>query len=137
MSYAFENEIYKLKPGTYSKPYKSSIGYHIFKNLGERPALGKRKIAQLRLATPKGFSKDERNEYSILADSIYDLLQKGEPFEKAVQQFSNDYKTAANGGEVGDVSVGDYDTDFEKEVFALKNVGDISKPFATLLDTTS
>ena len=131
LSYAFENEIYKLKPGTYSKPYKSSIGYHIFKNLGERPALGKRKIAQLRLATPKGFSKEERNEYSILADSIYDLLKKGEPFERAVQQFSNDYKTAANGGVVGDVSVGDYDADFEKEVFALKNVGDISKPFAT------
>ena len=131
LSYAFENEIYSLKPGTYSKPYKSSFGYHIFKNLGERPAFGKRKIAQLRLATPKGFSKDERNEYSILADSIYDLLQKGEPFEKAVQQFSNDYKTAANGGVVGDVSVGDYDADFEKEVFALKNVGDISKPFAT------
>ncbi len=130
-SYAFESEIYKLKPGTYSKPYKSSIGYHIFKNMGERPALGKRKIAQLRLATPKGFSKEERNEYSILADSIYDLLKKGEPFEKAVQQFSNDYKTAANGGVVGDVSVGDYDADFEKEVFALKNVGDISKPFAT------
>jgi len=131
LNYAFENEIYKLKPGTYSKPYKSSIGYHIFKNLGERPAFGKRKIAQLRLATPKGFSKDERNEYSILADSIYDLLKKGETFEKAVQQFSNDYKTAANGGVVGDVSVGDYDADFEKEVFALKNVGEISKPFAT------
>jgi peptidyl-prolyl cis-trans isomerase SurA len=130
-SYPIETEIYKLKPGTFSKPYRSSFGYHIFKNISERPALGKRKIAQIRFATPKGFSKDEKNEYSILADSIYNLLKKGESFEKFVKQYSSDNKTVPNGGVIGYVGVGDYEPDFEKEVFSLQNVGDISKPFAT------
>ena len=130
-SYPIETEIYKLKPGTFSKPYRSSFGYHIFKNISERPALGTRKIAQIRFATPKGFSKDERNEYSILADSIYNLIKKGESFDKMVQLYSNDGRTVENGGVIGYVKVGDYEPDFEREVFALQNVGDISKPFAT------
>ena len=130
-SYPIENEIYKLKPGTFSKPYRSSYGYHIFKDISERPALGKRKIAQIRFSTPKGFSKDERNEYSIFADSIYNRIKNGESFESMVRAYSNDTKTIGNGGVVGYVGVGDYNEDFEKEVFALQNVGDISKPFAT------
>ncbi len=132
LSYNFENEIYKLKPGTYSKPFKSSFGYHIFKDVSERPALGKRKIAQIRIATPKGFSKDQVNEYSIYADSIYNLLKKGASFEKLVHQISSDIRSVPNDGVIGWVSVGDYDADFEKPVFSLQNVGDISKPFATV-----
>ena len=129
LGYDFENQIYSLKPSTYSKPYHSSFGYHIFKNLGERPALGRRKIAQILISTPPDFKEEEKIKYKLLADSIYQLLQKGSVFENMAIQFSNDYKTAYNGGVIGEIGVGEYDTAYERKVFSLKNVGDVTKPF--------
>ena len=129
LGYDFENQIYSLKPGTFSKPYHSSIGYHIFKNMGERPALGRRKIAQILISMPPDVKEEEKKRYKSLADSIYQLIQKGSTFESMASQFSNDYKTANNGGVIGEIGVGDYDTAYEKKVFALKTVGDVTKPF--------
>ena len=40
LPYEFENIIYSTAAGKYSKPYLSKAGYHIFKNLGERKAVG-------------------------------------------------------------------------------------------------
>ena len=131
LGYNFENEIFALKPNTYSKPFKSSFGYHIFKNIGERPALGKRKIAHILVAAPPGFDASKPNNYQRLADSIYQLIKGGASFDKMASQFSNDYKTANIGGVVGEIGVGEYDSLYESKVFALQNVDDISKPFAT------
>src|SRR5262245_47092639 len=36
LPYEFENIVYKTTPGKFSAPYRSKIGIHIFKNLGER-----------------------------------------------------------------------------------------------------
>ena len=130
-SYPIENEIYKLKQSTYSKPYKSSFGYHIFKNVSERPALGKRKIAQIMIATPPNASEEVKKQYLSRADSVYNLVKGGEAFDKMATEYSNDYKTANNGGEIGNIGVGQYNADFEKQVFALQNVGDVSNPFAS------
>ena len=130
-SYPIENEIYKLKQSTYSKPHKSSFGYHIFKNVSERPALGKRKIAQIMIATPPNASEEVKKQYLSRADSVYNLVKGGEAFDKMATEYSNDYKTANNGGEIGNIGVGQYNADFEKQVFALQNVGDVSNPFAS------
>jgi len=40
LPYQFENVIYKLTPGKFSAPFRSNSGYHIFKNIGERKAVG-------------------------------------------------------------------------------------------------
>ncbi len=129
LGYDFENQIYSLKPNSYSKPYHSNIGYHIFRNMGERPAFGRRKIAQILISMPPDVKETEKKNYKSLADSIYQLIQKGSTFESMATQFSNDYKTANNGGVIGEIGVGDYDTAYEKKVFSLKNVGDVTKPF--------
>ncbi len=131
LQYAFENEIYALPVGRFSKPFHSSFGYHIFKNISERQALGKRKIAQLLIATPPNATDIEKLKYSKLADSIYNRIMHGENFEEAVATFSNDTRTASNGGVLPDVSVGEFDANYESHIFSLKNIGDISKPFAT------
>ncbi len=131
LGYEYENQIYNLKSGNYSKPYRSSIGYHIFKNNGQRPALGKRKIAHILIAAPAGFESTIPNQYSQLADSVFQLLNSGQAFEKLAQEYSNDYKTANVGGVVGEIGVGQYDSLYESKVFGLKNIGDITKPFAT------
>lgn len=129
LAYNFESEIYNLKQGTYSKPYKSAIGYHIFKNISERSAVGKRKIAHILIATPPGYTHDQKKQYASLADSIYQLLKSGTSFDKMALEFSNDYKTSNIGGVLNDISVGQYDTDFETKVFGLKSINEITPPF--------
>lgn len=129
LGYDFENQIYTLKPNNYSRPYHSSFGYHIFKNMNERPAFGRRKIAQILISMPPDVKDAEKKNYKSLADSIYQLIQKGSTFESMATQYSNDYKTANNGGLIGEIGVGDYDTAYEKKVFSLKNVGEVTKPF--------
>ncbi len=130
LSYQFENILYTTAPGKFSAPYKSKIGYHIFKNLGERRAIGKIKAAQILLAFPPGADEAVRKKMAKLADSLYQRLMKGDDFAKLVSQFSNDYVSAASKGLMPDFGVGQYDAGFEKAAFSLKN-GQISKPFLT------
>jgi len=122
--------VYALQPGAYSNIYRSNIGYHIFKNVSERPAAGKRKIQQILLATPQSFTENERKDVARLADSIYQQLLNGASFEKMLQQYTA--PSANNEGQnILEVGVGQYNRDFENQVFALQKPGDISKPFAT------
>jgi peptidyl-prolyl cis-trans isomerase SurA len=130
LPYEFENILYTTAPGKFSAPYKSKIGYHIFKNLGERKALGKIKAAQILLAFPPGATDAYKKKTAKLADSIYQRLIKGDEMGKLASQFSNDYISAASKGVMPDFGVGQYDPQFEKNVFSLKN-GQVGKPFLT------
>jgi len=130
LPYEFENIVYTTPPGKFSSPYKSKIGYHIFKNLGERKGAGKVKTAQILLAFPPGANDAYKNKTAKLADSLYQRLMKGEDLAKLASQFSNDYISAASKGMIPDFGVGQYDPEFEKVAFSLKN-GQISKPFLT------
>ena len=49
----------------------SKIGYHIFKNLGERKAVGKIKAQQILLAIPPGADDAAKKKIAALADSLY------------------------------------------------------------------
>jgi len=130
LPYEFENEIYKLKPGTFSAPYRSKIGFHIFKNVSERPAVGKRKVSQILITVPKGANEVQQQRFAKIADSVYtELTEHNAVFEKLVPVFSTDRSSLYNGGQLPEVSVGQFDADFEQKVFALKTVGSISKPF--------
>ena len=131
LQYPIESQIYALNPGKSSKPFRSNFGYHIFKNIEEREALGKRKIAQILIAVPPNADGNEAAKYSKLADSIYNLLKHGETFENAVSKFSNDTRTSNTGGILDEIGVGEFDANFDTNIFDLQNVGDISKPFLT------
>jgi peptidyl-prolyl cis-trans isomerase SurA len=131
LPYEFENIVYKTAPGKFSAPYKSKIGFHIFKNLGERKAMGKMKAAQILLAFPPGADEAYKKKMKLLADSLYQRLLKGDDIGKLASKYSNDYVSAASNGLMPDFGVGQYDPDFEKVVFGLAKNGDISKPFLT------
>ncbi len=130
LPYEFENLVYETPIGKYSKPFVSKAGYHIFKNLGERKALGKIKLQQILLAFPPGIDDAGRTRTARLADSIYQRIRAGEDFGKLAAVFSNDYISVAAGGNIPDVSVGQYDPAFEKIAWSLKD-GALSKPFST------
>lgn len=128
--YEFENIIYALKPGETSAPYHDKKGWYIFKNLGERKAVGKITVAQILFAVPPG-NISEKNKAKELADSVYQALKNGADFAKLALQYSNDRNTYTNGGMMPEFGTAHYDSAFEKNAFALKKDGDISQPFET------
>lgn len=128
LPYNLESNIYALQKGEYTTPYHSTAGYHIFKVLSERPAVGKRKVQQILFAAPQEFSSTEKVAVKVKADSVYQLLKSGASFSDLQNQFSSKRNYADKDIEV---SVGQYDSYFETQVFALAKPGDVSAPFAT------
>lgn len=131
LPYDLENLAYSTPLGKFSAPYKSKIGYHIFKKEAERKALGKIRVAQVLLAFPPDVTPAKKQQLAQLADSLYKALQKGADFKQIALQFSNDNISYQNGGELMEFGIGKYEADFENAAFALANDGDISAPFTT------
>ncbi len=131
LPYNLENIVYGLKVGAFSTPVKTKSGYHIFKNAGERKPLGARRVAQIMVSFPPDPSKEELEMASRKADSIYNLLQKGENFEGLAATVSNDLSSSNNHGELPAFTTGTYSHEFEDVAFGLAKPGDISQPFKT------
>lgn len=131
LPYEFENLIYNTAPGKFSAPFKSKIGFHIFKNLEERKAVGQIRASQILLAFPPAADDATKKQIASLADSLYQRLVKGDDLVKLATQFSNDYISAASGGVMTEFSVGEYDPAFESAVLALKKDGEFTKPVLT------
>jgi len=131
LPYQFENIIYKLSPGKISAPYKSNSGYHIFKNISERKAVGRMKLSQILIAVPPGSDSAAKKNIAAFADSLYNRLQKGDDFGKLAGLFSNDVVSSASNGLMPEFGLGTYDPVFESAAFSLAKDGAISKPFLT------
>jgi len=131
LPYQFENVIYNLAPGKFSAPYRSNSGYHIFKNLGERKAVGRIKVSQILIAVPPGSDSTAKKKLAGLADSIYNRLLKGDDFAKLATTFSNDVVSSASGGSMPEFGLGTFDPAFEAVAFSLTKNGEIGKPFLT------
>lgn len=129
LPYSIETMVYNLKPGNFSAVYKSGAGYHIFKNVAERPAMGRRTIQQLLFPLPPGYTAAEESDAARTADSVYKLLQGGAAFAPIFSIYG--HTNYSEGPGTMDVKVGDYAADFEQRVFSLKNTGDVSQPFKT------
>ncbi len=131
LPYELETLAYSTPAGKYSEPYRSKAGYHIFKNLGERKALGKMRAQQILLAFPPDADENTKKQIGHLADSLYQRIMAGDDFAKLAMAYSNDYLTAVSGGSIPDFPVGRYDPVFENTVWALPKDSAVSKPFVT------
>jgi len=131
LPYEYENIVYGLKMGETSKPYRSKNGWHIFKLTEERKAVGKWKVAQILLSFPPDATAEAKKVYEKRADSIYQLLIKGEDFGKMARWFSDDKVSYSNNGELAEFGSGKFEASFENEVFKLTRDKEISKPFLT------
>ncbi len=125
--YNFENAIYGLKVGEFSKPVKSDLGYHIILLEDERPAKGEIEASHI-LIREKGKGGVKIDAKSKI-DSIYTQLKAGADFNKMARQYSVDKKTANKGGYLGFFGINKYSEVFENKAFDLKKDGDISEPF--------
>lgn len=124
--YPFENEIYSLEPGQYSKPFKTNYGWHIVKLNGERPARGTVEAAHIMIKRKTGQNPMLAKQ---LVDSLYQRLLDGDSFEDLAGQYSMDKTTSIKGGYIGVFGINKYEKVFEDAVFALENDGDFTKPF--------
>ena len=131
LPYEFESIIYNTPVGKFSTPVKTRNGYVIFKNIGERKALGKVQAAQILLAFPPDSDAAAKKAIAKKADSVYKLILKGQDFGKLAAAVSNDYVSAANNGIIPDFSRGQYDAAFENAVYGLTKNNAVSKPFET------
>ena len=131
MVYDFESAAYGLNSGEISMPVLTKYGYHLIKINDKREALGKVKVAHIMFNTGVGASKEKLNEASDKINRANELLANGEPFELVAEKFSEDRSTAVKGGILPTFGVGKMVPKFEEVAFSLKNVGDISVPFAT------
>jgi peptidyl-prolyl cis-trans isomerase SurA len=131
LPYELENLAYNTSLNKISKPYRSRLGYHIFKKTEERAAAGKMKAAQILLAFPPDADNAKKTALKNLADSLYSLLQKGAAFNTLAEKYSNDNMTYQSGGAMPEFGVGRFDADFEKAIFAIAKDEEISKPILT------
>lgn len=128
LPYEIEKLVYSVPVGGYSNVYKSSIGYHIFKNNAERPAIGRRSFQQLLVPTPDFFTDVQRQAAAKTADSLFKVISEGTPFSKFLSSFGTG-ESVYEPNATYEMAVGQYDENFEKIVFGLNKVNDISKPF--------
>ena len=133
LPYELESLAYSLAPGQYSKPYRSKGGYHIFKDLGERKALGRIKTAQILVTFPPGAPAAVRETARIKADSIWRVVVAGGDFAALARSFSGDNLSYQSGGEMAEFGVGRYDSAFEAVAFGLDRDGAISRPLPSEL----
>ena len=129
LPYEFENAIYNTPIGKFSTAVRSKLGFHIFKNLGERKAVGKIKAQQILFAFPPGADETVKKQVKQTADSVYKRLVAGENFNRLASLLSNDYVSGAAGGIMPDISVGQYEPAFENLLWTLSKDGAVSKPF--------
>lgn len=131
MVYPFENVCYNTKVGSVSMPFRTKFGYHIVKVFDQRPAQGEVKVAHIMLKLNEKVSSTDSLKSKEKAQEIYSRLLKGEKFEDLAKQYSDDKQSARSGGVLPMFGINKMVPDFESQAFALKNIGDYSKPFTT------
>ena len=130
MLYSFECAAYETPVGKVSEIVRTKYGYHIVQPNSIRKAKGRVKTSHIMITTS---SKKENFLSEEKINSIYkQLVEKTKTFEELAIQYSEDRKSAKNGGEIGWInSGGNFYPEFEEAVFSLKTDGEYSKPFKT------
>ena len=130
MLYSFECAAYETPVGKVSEIVRTKYGYHIVQPNSLRKAKGRVKTSHIMITTS---SKKENILSEEKINSIYkELVEKTKTFEELAIQYSEDRKSAKNGGEIGWInSGGNFYPEFEEAVFSLKTDGEYSKPFKT------
>ncbi len=123
----FEQPCFQTPIGAISSIFRTQYGYHILHVLDKRAARGKIKVAHIYL---KKSEKPEVAEKQI-QEAYKQIISKKITFENAVKKYTEDASTKENYGILNEFGVSEMVNDFEEQCFALKNSGDLSRPFMT------
>ncbi len=86
------------------------------------------KVAHILLALRQDATENQRRIAEHKADSIYRALKEGADFSEMAKRYSDDSKSAKDGGELPWIAKGETVERFENVAFALKE-GELSRPF--------
>jgi len=122
--YAMENAAYNTPVGSYSKPFKTNMGYHVIFVNDTRKARGTMELAHI-LAF---HNKEKPNEAKERMQKAYEALKAGGDFDQIARGLSDDKKSAAKGGYLGTFGIGVHEQAFEEAAFNLTEDGSFSTP---------
>lgn len=124
MVYPFENAAFSTPVGEVSQPLRTKYGYHILLVDGKREAQGEIEAAHIMIKA------DKENAEAKIKD-IHKQVVNGADFGYLAKTQSDDEFSAKKDGSLGKFTTGRMIKPFEDVAFALKNEGDVSKPFRT------
>ena len=127
----FENAAFTTPKGEISEPFRSSFGFHILKVHDFRENQGEIQVSHIMKMFPQGEPNFDKSRLKTEIDSIYQEILNGADFVEMAKKHSDDKRSAAQGGEMPWFSAGRMIPEFSQPAFALKNIGDISKPVET------
>jgi peptidyl-prolyl cis-trans isomerase SurA len=134
MVYPFEEKAFTTAIGQVSDPFRTRYGYHIVKVTDKRPSRGTIRVAHIMVSTGKDATNEAKGNAEKKINEIYDKLSAGEKWESLVSLHSDDANSVKKNGELPAFGSGTTQRmvpAFEDAAFALKEVGQISKPVKT------
>ena len=134
MVYPFEEKAFTTQIGQVSDPFRTRYGYHIVKVTDKRPSRGTIRVAHIMVTTGKDATAESRSNAEKKINEIYDKLVAGEKWESLVSLHSDDANSVKKNGELPTFGSGTTQRmvpAFEDAAFALKEVGQYSKPVKT------
>ncbi len=130
MIYPFENQAYATGVNELSPVFRTEYGYHFLKVFDRRPARGDIKVSHLMLTLNTNPSEKELEAARRKLDTILVQLKNGADWDQMVASYSEEPRSAANGGKLEWISsIGSsIDAMFKEAAFAIQNEGDIVGP---------
>lgn len=125
MVYPFETAAYTTKVGSYSKPVRTSFGYHILNVVDRRPNPGRIQVAHIMV------KHDEKNSAEAgkkKVDELYAKVQAGEDFSELAKSYSDDKQTARDGGKLPWFGTNKMVKEFEEAAFGIKEIDEVCAP---------
>ncbi len=131
MAYPFETAAYNAVPGVVSQPVRSRYGYHLIRVTDKIKARGTVKVAHIMIAVPRGSSTETEKNLEEKAREIHQRVIDGESFADLAREYSDDYNSARNEGNLPWFGTGRMVPEFENAAFELQENGAVSEPVRT------
>ena len=133
-TYDFENAIYSIGIGEYSKPFRTASGYHIVKVNNQRPNSGKIRLAHIIISAAVDAPTSLQVDAKKKIEQVEAYLKAGESFELVCKNYSDDPYSRSRGGEIRRwYFSSDLSEELQDALFGLERLGDVSKPIRTNL----
>ncbi len=127
----FENAAFTTPVGKISEPVRTSYGFHLIKVNDIRKNQGELLVAHIMKIFPKNMSPEVKAKKRAEIDKIYKKLLDGADFAELAKTESEDKRSAKQGGKMPWFKSGQIIREFSEPAFALKNIGDFTKPIET------